>query len=295
MNQKESLRKLQLEELDILLTIAEFCEHEGITWFLMSGTALGALRHEGFIPWDDDIDIGMLREDYDRFIRLAEDGLPSGYSLHTVDNTQELAGFFAKVYRDGTVFQTAETREAGCRQAIFVDVFPFDRVSDDERTRERQLARAKTWQRMSYLYHSGHITVPHRGVLGTMERLACRVAHRVVRLVTSADAIRRNFESAMDMSGSAPDSPLGYAAGSYTTFAWPYAAPVGLELLVPTSTATFEGHTLPVPARCADYLKNEYGDWRQLPPPEQRRTHLPERLVFSDGSTWAREAPRGRA
>lgn len=295
MNQKESLRKLQLEELDLLLTISVFCERENITWFMMSGTALGALRHKGFIPWDDDIDIGMLRKDYDRFIQLAENGLPSGYSLHTVDNTPGLAGFFAKVYRDGTVFQTAETKEAGCQQAIFVDVFPFDRVSDDEKTREKQLARAKTWQRMSYLYHSGSITVPHRGALGSAERLACRVAHHVVHPLMSVDHIRGNFERAIEMTEPTADGPLGYPEGSYTTFAWPYAAPVDLELLVPVSKATFEAHELPVPARCCDYLENEYGDWRQLPPPEQRRTHLPERLVFSDGSEWARGVAKGRA
>lgn len=68
------------------------------------------------------------------------------------------------------------------------------------------------------------------------------------------------------------------------------AEPVDLTLLIPTSVATFEGHELPVPARCEDYLENEYGDWRQLPLPELRRTHLPERLVFSDGSEWSRRS-----
>lgn len=80
MNQVEALHKLQAEELDVLLAISELCEKNDITWFLISGTALGAARHQGFIPWDDDIDIGMLREDYDRFLELASDGLPVGYS-----------------------------------------------------------------------------------------------------------------------------------------------------------------------------------------------------------------------
>lgn len=284
MNQKESLRKLQLEELDILLAIDGFCSREHITWFLMSGSALGALRHGGFIPWDDDIDIGMLREDYDRFVELAASGLPEGLSLHTIDNTAGLAGFFAKVYRDGTVFQTAETREAGCEQGIFVDVFPFDRVCEDASLRRRQLRRAMTWQRMSYLYHSGTITVPGRGVLGAVERLVCRAAHPVVRILMSPERIRRNFDRATEMARSED----AHSTPRYITLSWPYVEPVELDLLVPTSLAVFEGHRFPVPRRCEDYLENEYGNWRQLPPPGQRRTHLPERLVFSDGSEWER-------
>ena len=126
MNQKEALRKLQNEELDILLAVSRFCEENGIEWFMMSGTALGALRHGGFIPWDDDIDIGMFREQYDRFLQLAACNLPNGYSIHTFDNTHGFASMFAKVYKDGTIFQTAETKDTDCDQAIFIDIFPFD-------------------------------------------------------------------------------------------------------------------------------------------------------------------------
>lgn len=282
MDQQEALRKLQAEELDVLLAIAEFCEKNQITWFLISGTALGAARHGGFIPWDDDIDIGMLREDYDRFLALAPAGLPAGCSLHTAENTSGFAALFAKVWRDGTVFQTAETREAGCDQGIFVDVFPFDRVPADERACLRLRKRAAFWQRASYLYHSGHITVPHKGALGAAERLACRLAHGVARLALSPEAIRRRFER---LEGEAP-APSVQGQDRYIMLSYPYRDPVPRDLIVPTSMAPFEGHELPVPARLHEYLESEYGDWRTLPAPEDRRTHLPERLVFSDGSEW---------
>lgn len=163
MNKDEALKKLQLNELEILKTIAALCDEHGIAWFIDAGTLLGAARHQGFIPWDDDIDIAMLRSDFDRFIEVARGHLPDGYSLHTFGNTPGFAGMFAKVYRDGTVFATRETQEAGCDQGIFVDIFPYDFLEPDERIEAKQRRTAKLWQSASYLWHSKTIVVPHGG------------------------------------------------------------------------------------------------------------------------------------
>lgn len=279
MDQSESLRRLQAEELDVLLAIRDFCEEHGIEWFLMSGTALGAARHGGFIPWDDDIDIGMLRDQYDRFVELAATGLPEGYSLHTCENTPGFAGFFAKVYRDGTLFQTPETVAAGCEQGIFVDVFPIDRAADAEGDLRSQLRRAMVWQRASYLWHSDVITVPHRGALGAAERLACRLAHHVVRLALTPDRIRERFERLVRRDAAGETERC-------VCLSWPYVGAFDVALLVPPSRASFEGHEMPAPGRLEDYLEFWYGDWRTLPAPENRHTHLPERVVFSDGAEW---------
>ena len=125
MDKSEALAKLQTTELKILCAVADFCKKHEIDWFIDAGTLLGAARHEGFIPWDDDIDIAMLRPDYDRFISLASKGLPEGYSLHTFDNTNGYSAMFAKVYRDSTRFDTLETLDSGCEQGIFIRYFPL--------------------------------------------------------------------------------------------------------------------------------------------------------------------------
>ena len=280
MNQKEALRKLQNEELDILLAVSRFCEENGIEWFMMSGTALGALRHGGFIPWDDDIDIGMFREQYDRFLQLAACNLPNGYSIHTFDNTHGFASMFAKVYKDGTIFQTAETKDTDCDQAIFIDIFPFDLIPIDATERKKCIRKAMMWQRISYLYHSKVITVPHKGARGFLERIACGVSHYFVRVLFSRETIRDNFNKLIVRNHTNGD-------GGYLTLSWPYLDPIDRDVFYPPSQASFEGYELPVPARCEEYLSLWYGDWRKLPDPENRHTHLPQLLVFSDGSSWS--------
>lgn len=279
-----ALRKLQETELEILLVIADFCEEHDITWFLEGGTALGAARHQGFIPWDDDVDIAMLREDYDRFCSLAATGLPAGYSLHTARNTPGCASLFAKVYKDGTRFENRETREAGHRQGIFVDIFPYDRLPNDPARRRREISRASLAQRLSYLYHARSVSVPHSGALGSLERLVCCAAHAVLRVTVRNPAVFQDRYDAV-VAGEGDD-----LSEECLTLVWPNMRPVGIDRILPTSVATFEGHALPVPHDLEFYLENMYGDWRQIPKPEDRHTHLPLLIDFGDGCVWESES-----
>lgn len=280
MNNDEALKKLQLTELDILEKISSLCDEHDIAWFIDAGTLLGAARHQGFIPWDDDVDIAMLRPDYDRFIEVAREHLPEGYSIHTFDDTPGFAGMFAKVYRDGTVFATKETREAGCDQGIFVDVFPYDFLDVDTRAEAKQRRVAKLWQSASYLWHSKTIVVPHGGLLGRLEAAGCRAAHYLVKAVLSRRGIRRRFDRAIVRRELHPDDVV-------LELAWPNIQGYRVGDLLPASSLSFEGIEFPVPRAWERYLVQMYGDWKTLPKPEKRRTHLPQLLRFPDGSSWS--------
>ena len=137
MNDSEALLHLQAAELKILDAIASLCFKFNINWWLDGGTCLGAMRHGGFIPWDDDIDIGMMRSDYERFCELAPRELQSGFSLHNSRNTDSYAAMFSKVYMDGTRFENQEGRDAGSAMGIFVDIFPYDNLYIDAKLRAR--------------------------------------------------------------------------------------------------------------------------------------------------------------
>lgn len=141
--EQDVLRKLQLAELSILRDIDSVCRSEGIPYFLECGTLLGAVRHGGFIPWDDDIDVGMLRPDYERFLKVAPKALGERYAVCEPRANSRCAGMFAKVWKRGTKFFTAETMEAGIDQGIFVDVFPYDILHADESVATRQIRRCR--------------------------------------------------------------------------------------------------------------------------------------------------------
>ena len=278
----ESLMKLQEAELEILTVVDKLCDEHGITYWLDGGSALGASRHQGFIPWDDDIDIGMMREDYDRFLEIAETGLPSGYSLHTCLNTSGFAALFAKVYKDGTRFETQETRNAGCQQGIFIDVFPFDLAFADAKLYKAQVWTASIAQKRSYLYHSRDISVPGRGLLGSFEKAACRLAHSIEKAVSHGPfSYISKFNSVL-----ADGSSDNVCLNKHVCLLWQKPYLFDDSVLVPTRNVEFEGLQFPAPGNLDKYLVAHYGDWRVLPAPEDRHTHLPLLIDFGDGSIW---------
>lgn len=279
--ENNELRRLQLLELDIVLAINVLCERHDIPYFLDSGSALGAVRHAGFIPWDDDIDIGMMRDDYERFLTVARKELPPGYRLLEPGAAKGYAPMFAKVMKEGTKFYTRETIEAGLDQGVFVDVFPYDRLMTDEAAARKQAQKCQMWQRVSYLYHAKTINVPHGGALGGAESAACRVTHYLVRAGLKEETIARKFRegasSGLDEAVRGGGGESG--AARYAVLSYPVKSGFAAEDLLPPRLVPFEGHLLPAPQKTEYYLERKYGTtWNQLPPKEQRRNHAPEVL-----------------
>lgn len=274
---KKDLRRLQLVELDILKAIDGVCQNYGISYFLDSGTLLGAKRHGGFIPWDDDIDIGMPRDDFERFLNVAPEVLGDDYVVVDPFKDNRQAGLFAKVWKKGTKFFTEETIEAGIDQGIFIDIFPYDLVASEKKKRNKQLRSCLAWQSLSYLYHSKVIVVPHSGLMGSAEKIACRIAHSFVRLALNPTRIYRSFRkyalSAKNDKLATECACMNYVQGSIFP----------KEVLFPTAQIEFEASTFPAPANPEEYLRILYGEtWGELPPLEKRRNHAPVELAFGD-------------
>lgn len=270
----DSLQRLQRIEIGILKAIDAVCRENGLVYFLDGGTCLGAVRHGGFIPWDDDADIGMPYADYQKFLQIAPKALPEGYSLHTCTNSEGFSALWSKVYKDGTRFIDANSKEASSNQGIFVDVFPFFPMESDEKARAKQIRSCANWQYMSYLHAFSRPKIPNGTPLKPLAELGCKVMHyTVARAFDSAECQRRLFlEARAKKPGELWFDPC------YATW-----GPFRKDWIFPTQPVDFDGVTLQAPRDTDRFLTALYGSYMELPPESERYTHLPEVLDFGDG------------
>lgn len=269
------LERLQEIETNILLVIDEVCEELGIPYVLDSGTCLGAVRHGGPIPWDDDADIGMLYEDYVRFCNEADPLLKKrGCSLHMVGNTENYPCTWAKVYKDGTLFLGDAMMQSGNQQGIFVDVFYYVDLDQREKVAKKQIQTAVWAQRLLYLYYIKRPDLHEDGISGALKLFASSLAHGVVSKVLSPLKIMGMLDkiSVAEQPGDRVFKPAYALTGTY-----PRAA------FLPVQRVDYAGHSLPIPGDYHTILTTMFGEY-MTPPPEGKRgkseTYI---LDFGDG------------
>ena len=269
-----TLRRIQAAELEMLKEFDRICRSEGLTYFLDAGTCLGAVRHGGFIPWDDDTDVGMPIADYRRFVEVAPDLLPAHMRLATLENTRGFSALCAKVTIADTRFLDEGAIQADCDQALFLDVFPYIPMRGTEEEIRRRLFHMECWQKVSYLRHIGSANIPE----GTPNRaplaLACEVAHRILAPTTTDEFVRAHHEALF---------PTYETADVWANPCAAHPFPFPAEVLFDPVECPFEDATVFCPHDANRYLELLYGDYMRLPPPEKRSTHTPVVLDFGDG------------
>lgn len=142
---KEDLERLHVELYDILAEIIRVCEVCDIPYFIQGGSAIGAFYNQGIVPWDDDIDVGMTRENYDRFLKEAPSHLSSEYFLEWFETEADTPFYFAKIKKNNTLFVEKMFRHMPIHHGIFVDIFPYDRVPDNALLQAFHRFRVKFW------------------------------------------------------------------------------------------------------------------------------------------------------
>lgn len=134
---QELLNRLKETELGLLKAFIKCCEKLEIKYYLLGGTMLGAVRHRGFIPWDDDIDVAMLRGDYELFLAEGQQYLPEYYFLQSLHSEQDVLFDFAKIRDSRTTFIETSVKNANINHGVFLDIFPLDYYPDDPKEQKR--------------------------------------------------------------------------------------------------------------------------------------------------------------
>ena len=258
-----TLVEIQNIELSLLLIFHNICKSQKLRYSLGGGSLLGAVRHAGFIPWDDDIDVMMPRPDYERFIHYCKQN-PVPFALITYDTVDGYYGLFAKLSDLSTVI-TDKVMKLEYSIGINIDVFPVDGLGDSEKEAvkifrkteiDREILNAVIWK--TYFRSKTH------SIIVEPVRLGLFFISRFVdpkKLLRKIDRVNLNhsFEKS---------KYAGCVCGSYRT-----KEIMTKETFEHYTDIKFENETIKAIANYDEYLQKHYGDYMQLPPEEKRVTH----------------------
>lgn len=268
----EELDQLKQVELEILLEVKRVCEELDIQFFIESGTLLGAVRHGGFIPWDDDIDIGMIRGDYERFLAEAQAHLRDGYFVDAPSANPHSHVPFAKVRKRNTLLLEHVAVGLGGCQGIWIDILPWDVVDGDEvtlkTTRKKWLVRRKLYGLRSVSKAASYAPLVKKVARKLVHWMACALP---------ASYYKRALESVAK-------APRDEDSASITCLYYFSKLPnIRLADALPLVTVEFEGCEMPAFRCWEDYLIQVYGDWRTPLSEPKRRGHDVVDISFDCG------------
>ncbi len=245
-------RVLQLELLKMMKVFHEICEKNNLTYFMLGGTCLGAIRHKGFIPWDDDMDVGMPREDYNKFCKIATKAIPKDYELRFYKTAKDSPFHFGKFINKNTTL--IEPKYHNYVEGIYIDVFPLDYMSDYKL--KNKIRCKKIW--FTHACIMNHCsTEKKKGTLRPLfqkfsKLLSLRKLHNTLERLM----IKENSKNANYMCNF-----LG---------AWKEREFIPLNIFGTPKLYEFEDSFFFGPEDADSYLRSLYNNYMELPPKEKR-------------------------
>ncbi len=264
----ESLKKLQNLELEMMVKIDEICKKHHLLYYLMGGTLIGAVRHKGFIPWDDDIDIGMPRPDYERFLSIAEKELGEEYGILTPYNTANYKFSFSKVINKKMKILYKSSRKEN-KWNIWIDIFPLDSMPKNKihfLLRKYYLLFRRGMVMLSAF--EDVVSTEHKKRPFYENALIFLAEHvRVSKYLDTNKQIRK-FDKALKRYDFNRGPFMVNVMGLYK-----FKTVFERSVYGDTKYLEFENHLFRVPKQYDYFLTRLYGDYMQLPPVEKRNHH----------------------
>jgi len=254
------IREIQQMELGIMEYIHEICQKIGVKYFLAYGSLIGAVRHKGFIPWDDDMDICMLREDYEKLQDYLISNPDERYEVMSYKNNLNYVYPFMKV-QDNQTYLLEEDVRIDSNMGIYVDIFPVDGYEDDSVFKDKMTRLIKKRQLSCYTF---------KGITNTKSLLnsLIRYISVIIFYFTNTNKYIRGIDELAKSR-----KVLDYEEVDYLIYKDMNKPVWRREWLEQVTTGTFEGKKFTIPKKYHEILTSDYGDYMQLPPVEQRVSH----------------------
>ena len=254
------IREIQQMELGIMEYIHEICQKIGVKYFLAYGSLIGAVRHKGFIPWDDDMDICMLREDYEKLQDYLISNPNERYEVMSYKNNLNYVYPFMKV-QDNQTYLLEEDVRIDSNMGIYVDIFPVDGYEDDSVFKDKMTRLIKKRQLSCYTF---------KGITNTKSLLnsLIRYISVIIFYFTNTNKYIRGIDELAKSR-----KVLDYEEVDYLIYKDMNKPVWRREWLEQVTTGTFEGKEFMIPKNYHEILTSDYGDYMQLPPVELRFSH----------------------
>ena len=275
-----TLKRVQTVELGILKDFIAICDANNLTYFGIAGTGIGALRHQGFIPWDDDIDIAMPRKDLNHLIEIIDESFTDKYFVMNFEHNENYPLMTTRLMLRGTVFREHAFKDIDCPFGIFLDLYAYDNISDDPKLFKKQCRDAFFWSKMLILRSIPFPVLAFKGFKAKLVHAACWLIHSLMRLlhIKKKWLYDRCYEASTRYNYMENTTRIDFLCD--TT---PYMNIYKKSDVFPLVKMPFEDIELFFPNSMHENLTGMYGNYMELPPVEKRKNHFPFKLSFGNG------------
>ncbi len=264
---QEILKKLQKYQIEILDEVVRICQKHKIQYFIIGGNLIGAIRHKGFIPWDDDLDIAMMREDYDKFLEVATQEIDKRMLVDYAENNEYYYLPFAKIRLRDSIYEEPEQKNYQGPKGIWIDIFPMDNANQEDSLFIR-------WQ--TFLKESIHfINAIKANVTSEKNSIMKKIIRFIFKPISTQKLVRLQQKI------------MKWENRKEAKYCISFGARYGMRkqamlksVFLPATQVEYEGKMYDAPGDYEFYLKRIYGDYMTLPPENKRVTHNPRRIKF---------------
>lgn len=272
----EDLRKIQCVLLDILKELIRICDKHNFNLFMEGGTSIGAVRHQGFIPWDDDIDVFLMRDEYDRLMKILPQELSENFGTDNWLDNKDFPAPNACIYAKNTLMVSEPMKYSKYKYGISIGVYPYDNIPDDYKAAKKQLKKCWIWARLNWLKVLPFPYIPHKGLKRFIIHAVCGCCHIVLKPFPRKWIVNNYEKNARAYNNTS--TKRATIASSVPMF----RTAIARDELFPPAVLQFEGVDVKLPANYHEILIREYGDYMKLPPEDKRKNHYPLVLKFAD-------------